>query len=107
MASRLLAPPFLTASGGLFPLQGNQQDRTTDAVARSLNGEMQFAKQTANGPPQAVRVELRGFEPLTPCMPCKCSARLSYSPLLGSGPKRDRHCISTGAGPDLEKGRCG
>ncbi len=25
-------------------------------------------------------VELRGFEPLTPCMPCKCSARLSYSP---------------------------
>src|SRR5690606_37417496 len=30
---------------------------------------------------QAVRgVELRGFEPLTPCMPCKCSARLSYSP---------------------------
>ena len=26
-------------------------------------------------------VELRGFEPLTPCMPCKCSANLSYSPL--------------------------
>ncbi len=25
-------------------------------------------------------MELRGFEPLTPCMPCKCSARLSYSP---------------------------
>jgi integrase len=25
-------------------------------------------------------VELRGFEPLTPCMPCKCSAELSYSP---------------------------
>ena len=29
-----------------------------------------------------VRVELRGFEPLTPCMPCKCSARLSYSPVV-------------------------
>ncbi len=28
-------------------------------------------------------VELRGFEPLTPCMPCKCSARLSYSPRTG------------------------
>ena len=25
-------------------------------------------------------MELRGFEPLTPCMPCKCSAKLSYSP---------------------------
>ena len=27
-------------------------------------------------------VELRGFEPLTPCMPCKCSAELSYSPKI-------------------------
>ena len=26
-------------------------------------------------------VELRGFEPLTPCMPCRCSAELSYSPM--------------------------
>ena len=25
-------------------------------------------------------VELEGFEPSTPCMPCKCSAELSYSP---------------------------
>ncbi len=25
-------------------------------------------------------VEVRGFEPLTPCMPCKCSAELSYTP---------------------------
>ena len=34
-------------------------------------------------PPQAGEektVELRGFEPLTPCMPCRCSAELSYSP---------------------------
>ncbi len=25
-------------------------------------------------------MELRGLEPLTPCMPCKCSSQLSYSP---------------------------
>ena len=25
-------------------------------------------------------MELEGFEPSTPCMPCKCSAELSYSP---------------------------
>ena len=37
------------------------------------------------------RVELRGFEPLTPCMPCKCSAKLSYSP------KSDRY-FTTGLG---------
>lgn len=30
-------------------------------------------------------VELRGFEPLTPCLPDKCSARLSYSPVFGYG----------------------
>ena len=30
-------------------------------------------------------VELRGFEPLTPCMPCKCSAELSYSPRVKGG----------------------
>jgi hypothetical protein len=38
-------------------------------------------------------VELRGFEPLTPCMPCRCSARLSYSPgnsAMLSGLHRDR-----------------
>ena len=26
-------------------------------------------------------MELEGFEPSTPCMPCKCSAELSYSPM--------------------------
>ena len=25
-------------------------------------------------------VELEGFEPSTPCMPCRCSSQLSYSP---------------------------
>ena len=25
-------------------------------------------------------VEVRGVEPLTPCMPCKCSGQLSYTP---------------------------
>ena len=35
-------------------------------------------------------MELRGFEPLTPCMPCKCSAKLSYSP------KSDRY-FTTGS----------
>lgn len=37
----------------------------------------------ADGRVHEVVVELRGFEPLTPCMPCKCSARLSYSPICG------------------------
>ena len=26
-------------------------------------------------------MELEGFEPSTPCMPCRCSAELSYSPI--------------------------
>ena len=25
-------------------------------------------------------VELMGLEPTTPCMPCRCSSQLSYSP---------------------------
>ncbi len=29
---------------------------------------------------RSLGVELEGFEPSTPCMPCKCSAELSYSP---------------------------
>ncbi len=32
-------------------------------------------------------MELRGFEPLTPSLRTRCSARLSYSPL------RDGNCI--------------
>lgn len=28
-------------------------------------------------------VELEGFEPSTPCMPCKCSSQLSYTPIVG------------------------
>src|SRR3954465_4071754 len=28
-----------------------------------------------------VRVELGGLEPPTPCMPCRCSSQLSYSPI--------------------------
>lgn len=45
-------------------------------------------------------VELRGFEPLTPCMPCKCSAELSYSPVGGG-------IVSGfgGGGPELEAWR--
>ena len=35
--------------------------------------------------PGGFAVELRGFEPLTPCMPCKCSAELSYSPRVKGG----------------------
>ena len=30
-------------------------------------------------------VEMRGLEPLTPCMPCKCSSQLSYIPTVESG----------------------
>ncbi len=38
--------------------------------------------------PSAIRdyaVELRGFEPLTPSLRTRCSARLSYSPFTGTG----------------------
>ena len=24
---------------------------------------------------------MRGLEPLTPCMPCKCSSQMSYTPI--------------------------
>ena len=47
-------------------------------------GGPSFAQRNSNEPAPEVRVhvELRGFEPLTPCMPCKCSAELSYSPKI-------------------------
>ena len=31
------------------------------------------------------KVELRGFEPLTPCMPCKCATNCATAPLPQSG----------------------
>ena len=36
---------------------------------------------------QTPSVELRGFEPLTPCMPCKCATSCATAPLL---PKASR-----------------
>src|SRR5690606_10385134 len=45
-------------------------------VAPSRSPDKTKGPPVTGGP----HVELTGFEPVTPCMPCKCSARLSYSP---------------------------
>ena len=45
--------------------------------------------------------KLRGFEPLTPCMPCRCSARLSYSPSKACSVPTARTRSETGWAPSF------
>src|SRR4051794_24064335 len=66
-AQEPLAPP---GDGELLPL-GGQVEVVAEAVAELVgaDGDRRFG------------MELGGLEPPTPCMPCRCSGQLSYSPV--------------------------
>ena len=46
-----------------------------------------------------ILVEVRGFEPRTPCMPCKYSSQLSYTPIFA---KKKRRCFLNAAAKIIE-----
>src|SRR3954469_8964078 len=66
-AQEPLAPP---GDVELLPL-GGQVEVVAEAVAELVgaDGDRRFG------------MELGGLEPPTPCMPCRCSGQLSYSPV--------------------------
>ena len=43
-------------------------------------------------------VEIRGFEPRTPCMPCRCSSQLSYIPKTSKSLSSNRRTLPTMSG---------
>ena len=53
------------------------------------------------GSPKATDVEMIGFEPTTPCLQSRCSAKLSYIPV---GPHMIRRC-ERDARRDIATGR--
>ncbi len=48
-----------------------------------------------------IPVELRGFEPLTPCLQSRCSNQLSYSPESGGTPSDQVKCSGSTARPAI------
>ncbi len=81
--------------------------RSTCTAVRAfapISGRMPFFIAQKNHLSDEKVVELRGFEPLTPSMPWKCSSQLSYSPKKSWCARQDLNLRPPGPQPDALSG---
>jgi hypothetical protein len=82
-----LRPPFDVLLGSKlksFEAEVREAQMTKKSSGKTAKGVIQKADSAffwSNSFNKTLLVELRGFEPLTPCMPCRCATSCATAPM--------------------------
>ncbi|MCU1580048.1 MAG: Resolvase domain protein [Rhodoglobus sp.] len=79
------APPGAIADDSASGPRTSPQRNPLRSLSKGVSLSAQPSLFTGKGLNKAVLVDPRGFEPLTPCMPCRCATGLRHGPVQSPG----------------------